>query len=655
MNESPTPLKPKTVCAVCGKTIAASSGASLTAWLFREQRCNCRLDPVSSGPFPADPHHLYQLRDTTGEQDESLFFNDLSAQLPGGYYQILGRIGRGGMGEVFKIKDERSGEIRALKVLHESMLSMDEIVARFEQEISAARSLSNPHVIRIHDNGVMRNGRPFLVMDYVEGISLEHLLRREICLDHRRCLPIFRQICEALEHAHSHGIIHRDLKPANVMLSNRDGEPDFVQIVDFGIAKILPSSAIRAETDLTGTGEVFGSPFYMSPEQCRGEEVDAQADIYSIGCMMFECLTGSPPFTGFNPVRVVLKHVGEDPPPFDRSLRIPANVQKVVMNCLRKDRAERYASMAQLRSDLDRIKQGRRTFARASHRGNLRRFLRSRKARLLLASLTIFSALLIYFFAQVAGETFWYYVFPRSFDALMREGNRYLRLGQYRFAIIKLKQALQEEEQQRAPPLFIALTLDALARAEWKDRRYLDASNYYFQLSALYDGVGLKAEADDALTDQSRCLSEGGQYEKAIAVAQALETRIENRLGEDSVAFVDAIILQGHLHADHDKSADARREFSRAIVILQRLTGADPDLNLRLAKCHGWVGSLDMRSKDFKGALQHFTQAASIAESTPDDANTQWYREQKAAALQELKRGSGAGVRKHSLMVRPRG
>lgn len=271
-------------------------------------------------------------------------------------YRIISLLGRGGMSSVYKAQHILLGNTVAIKVLHPKNLMDAAAINRFKQEAAAASRLSHPNIISVHDFDV-DEGRPFQAMDCLEGISLDQELRAHGPLPVARAVHIWLQICSAMRHAHSHGIIHRDLKPTNVMLVNQDGDRDFVKIVDFGIAKILPQAG-EAVHQLTQTGEVFGSPWYMSPEQCLGKRVDARSDIYSMGCLIYETLVGKPPFEGDSVLETIHKHVNEPAPSVASAVKdrsAGARLDHLLGKAMAKDPDERYQSMEELADDLKQV------------------------------------------------------------------------------------------------------------------------------------------------------------------------------------------------------------------------------------------------------------------------------------------------------------
>lgn len=261
-------------------------------------------------------------------------------------YTLLELIGKGGMSAVYKAKDLKLNKFLAVKILLPHLMANPLSLQRFQVEAQAASSLSHPNLIVTHDFGITEDGRPYLVMELLDGKSLSEILKEETRLPVDRAVPIFIQISDALSHAHGKGVLHRDLKPSNVLISTTGNGIDFVRLLDFGIAKMLPQEGAES-MGLTQTGEVFGSPNYMSPEQCQGMKVDARADVYSMGCLMYEILTGQPPLVGDNIMDTLLKQMNDPPASFrsvDPNLNIPQQMELIVFKALAKDPNDRYAS-----------------------------------------------------------------------------------------------------------------------------------------------------------------------------------------------------------------------------------------------------------------------------------------------------------------------
>jgi serine/threonine protein kinase len=270
----------------------------------------------------------------------------------GGKYEIGAFLGAGGMSTVYKAKHVLTGKIVAIKLMHGKLLNDATSLRRFQQEAKAASRLNHANAITVHDMGIAGE-QPYLVMDYLDGEPLSATIRAAGKLEPKRAVHIFIQACDALSAAHKMGIIHRDLKPSNIMLVVHDGLPDYVKLVDFGIAKITAQEGDAQK--LTTTGEVFGSPLYMSPEQASGRSLDVRSDIYSMGCLMYEALMGHAPLEGDNVIMTLFKQLSEMPPPLsglDADIRLTNWLNQILMKCLEKDPAKRYQTVDELRADL---------------------------------------------------------------------------------------------------------------------------------------------------------------------------------------------------------------------------------------------------------------------------------------------------------------
>ncbi|MFI6758278.1 Stk1 family PASTA domain-containing Ser/Thr kinase [Micromonospora sp. NPDC050417] len=278
------------------------------------------------------------------------------ARLLGGRYQVGELLGYGGMAEVHRGRDLRLGRDVAIKMLRTDLARDATFQMRFRREAQNAASLNHPAIVAVYDTGeeIAPTGEtlPFIVMEFVNGRTLKEVLAAEGRLMPRRALEISADICAALEFSHRHGIIHRDIKPGNVMLT-LNGQ---VKVMDFGIARALASGA----TTMTQTSAVIGTAQYLSPEQARGEPVDARSDVYAAGCVIFELLCGHPPFVGDSPVSVAYQHVREDPPaPSDINRDVTPPIDAIVLKALSKNPLNRYQSAAEMRADLLRAAAGR--------------------------------------------------------------------------------------------------------------------------------------------------------------------------------------------------------------------------------------------------------------------------------------------------------
>src|SRR5919197_6312123 len=278
------------------------------------------------------------------------------ARLLGGRYQVGELLGYGGMAEVHRGRDLRLGRDVALKTLRHDLARDATFQLRFRREAQNAASLNHPAIVAVYDTGEEHGPGgeelPYIVMEFVNGRTLKEVLGTEGPLMPRRALEITADICAALEFSHQHGIIHRDIKPGNVMLT-QTGQ---VKVMDFGIARALASGA----TTMTQTSAVIGTAQYLSPEQARGEPVDARSDVYAAGCVLFELLVGHPPFVGDSPVSVAYQHVREDPrAPSELNPEVNPDIDAIVLKALAKNPANRYQSAGEMRADLLRAAAGR--------------------------------------------------------------------------------------------------------------------------------------------------------------------------------------------------------------------------------------------------------------------------------------------------------
>ncbi|MCL6471487.1 MAG: Stk1 family PASTA domain-containing Ser/Thr kinase [Firmicutes bacterium] len=262
-------------------------------------------------------------------------------------YKIIAKIGSGGMADVYKAIDTVLDRPVAVKVLHKYFAEDEDFVSRFRREAQAAASLNHPNIVNIYDWG-SENGTYFIVMELLEGQSLKKYISSKGTIKPREAVEIARKVLSALNFAHKHNIVHRDIKPHNIILT-RGGE---VKVTDFGIARAGTST-------MTQTGTILGTAHYLSPEQARGQDVGVTSDIYSMGVVLYEMLTGRVPFDGDNPVAIALKHVHEFPiPPRDINPDIPDELQIIVAKAMAKNPDSRYQSASEMRNDLMRLLEG---------------------------------------------------------------------------------------------------------------------------------------------------------------------------------------------------------------------------------------------------------------------------------------------------------
>ncbi len=277
-----------------------------------------------------------------------------------GRFEVISRLGAGGMGIVYRARQVGMDRIVAIKTLLKDRATDDKVVQRFKNEARAVSRLNHPNTIRIYDFGQMEDGTLYFAMELLEGRSLDRAIRQDGPFAARRTLHVMAQMADSLAEAHSKGIVHRDLKPENVYLSQVGDDPDFVKVLDFGVARMREQDS--SQGTMTQAGVIFGTPRYMAPEQARTMAVDARADIYALGIIWYELLTGRTPFDADSPLAILMKHIQDHVPPMAVArpdVSVPAEVEAMVMKCLEKSPDRRFQTAAalgvEIRSALDHL------------------------------------------------------------------------------------------------------------------------------------------------------------------------------------------------------------------------------------------------------------------------------------------------------------
>lgn len=274
-----------------------------------------------------------------------------------GRYRIESVIGQGSAGTVYKAVQELISREVAIKVLHDYLVADEEFIKRFTQEAKASSRLTHPNIITIYDFGVIpKGGRPYIAMDLLKGTPLSDLIAERNHLPLDEAMPIFKQVCSALGEAHRQGVVHRDIKPENIVLVERSGQKLFPIVVDFGIARLVQEDSELAR--ITRSGTVCGSPTYMSPEQCTSSKVDHRSDMYSLGIVIYETLTGEVPFLADELVKVMAMHLSDPPRPLNQvrnDLSFPPELEEIVSRALSKNPDDRFQNMDEFAHALDEV------------------------------------------------------------------------------------------------------------------------------------------------------------------------------------------------------------------------------------------------------------------------------------------------------------
>lgn len=351
------------VCGDCGLPIAGSTPASdVTRYLSDTSRCQCRqYSSVRSEQAPDDRQQPSKDSNPAARLVADLTPADAQAIL-NDKFEILELLGQGGMGTVFKAREIATGTIFAVKLLSPALLQHEESRKRFEREAKASMQIQDANVAAVYSYGIGANETPYLVMDFLEGKTLDQLLKETPKLDYKRVINLSIQICDGLEQAHSRGVVHRDLKPSNIMITTPAPGVEFAKIFDFGIAKVMPGQAIDLTVgDMTRTGDICGSPLYMAPEQVQDNNVDQRSDLHALGCIMYKALTGVHPFEGKNVLDTVAKILTSEARPLSLvtpATNVPDSLSYAVEKCLNKSPSMRYSSAAEIRADLEKIRDG---------------------------------------------------------------------------------------------------------------------------------------------------------------------------------------------------------------------------------------------------------------------------------------------------------
>ncbi len=502
-------------------------------------------------------------------------------------YEIESVLGIGGMSVVYKARHRMMDRNVAIKMPLSNLKEDVNSLERFKQEAQAMSSLCHPNIVAVYDFGVSPAGRPFIVLDCVEGESLRDMIDRKGKVPFKRALPIFRQICDGLDAAHKYHILHRDMKPANAILTKLDETTELVKLVDFGIAKLLPESSKKAQY-LTQTGEVFGSPLYMSPEQCLGRELDTRSDIYAVACLMYETLAGRPPFFGESFLDTMSKHVSEKARPINEiapDAHVPAALEQLIMRCLSKDPVDRVQSAGEISCLLSDLTFKFRAFGSGT-RAPLRKISQSPMQKL--SSLFSYSSILVY-------SLFAFSVF--SFIALWAgpkgDGGTLLNKALWQMAMSETTRAIQNIDFAKAEKE--VLRSEGLARMFADDKVRLEAtlrveSDLYNRLGAHAKQL-LKLKHEIVEIERQRTEVEFHTRMRLLTETEKAVRSNKVQVRQKAVAeaqIPDIISTASKLH-ERGLFSDEEQLLTKALSIETKLLGSDTlslaDLRIALAQC----------------------------------------------------------------------
>lgn len=454
-----------------------------------------------------------------------------------GKYEITGRIASGGMGTIFRARHRELDTDVAIKVLHPRYAAEQEGMRRFQREARIISGLRHPNILTVNAFGSV-NGLVYMVMELVHGESLGQLIRDRGPLPVNEAIPIFLQICDAMQFAHDSEVFHRDLKPDNVIVVTQHDGTKSVKLIDFGLAKLL--EGVEGQR-LTKTGEVLGDPSYMSPEQAQGRNLDRRSDVYSFGCLMYEVLTGERPFQADSPVAVLYKQISEDPAPFAQSRDLPPSLETITFTAMAKDLDQRYDSFAEVKDVLQQVAANPAVVLQASYykrrnRGPVSR----RQARLALYCGGALAVALVALFVHLSrfqwqsdihGQPSAVVVsFPSTPGGLLTMAWDYLYFGDYDKALMLLREADRryKEDPRTFPDLRQVLRMKLDLASCLRHFEQFDAAN-----KSLREALPIAARIDrldeaSVLLVLSRNSEDLGNWKEALAYALAGTTILDS-------------------------------------------------------------------------------------------------------------------------------
>ncbi len=376
MEPEPSDVILKEVCSDCGKPIVSTF--TLTQWILRQNICQCRKLDASHSIRPGDAIQKPKPRESTPSQRiepssrQHKQTQGAVAAEPGTMdiskefekYRIIENLGQGNIHSVYRAEMMIGNESKqlAIKVVRPDLVPNSRSAKRFLQEAGRAMKLDHPFIACVYDCGLTSTGLPYQVTDFVGGASLSAMLQKEGFLDVKQVLEIAIQLTEAMHYAHQNEVVHRGIRTSNIFVIKDARGSHYIKLLDFGVSRVLPNSGRETKFFTAQGGEDFGDPIYMSPEQCLGKKLDHRTDIYSLGCVLYECLCGKPPVVGLNPMQTAVLKVGQEVKSLNQrfnDLDIPDDLDAVVMLCLAISPNDRYQTIKELHEDLELIQDNR--------------------------------------------------------------------------------------------------------------------------------------------------------------------------------------------------------------------------------------------------------------------------------------------------------
>jgi serine/threonine protein kinase len=490
-----------------------------------------------------------------------------------GHYRVVSKLGAGGMGTVYKCEHTYLKRTVAVKVLNNCILEDNSAVKRFSQEAQAAATFSHPGIPAVREFGVDEKGFPFLVMDFVDGELLSRCMRSSKLSVQEACQMAI-EICDALQHAHDKKIVHRDIKPSNIMLAhdeNEGGAPRAV-LLDFGVAKVI--DAVH-DVNLTETGELLGTITYMSPEQAQGLALDQRADIYALGCTLYEVVSGGPPFTGSNRIEVIMKHQQAEPP--DLPADVPIGLQHIIFRCLEKQPAKRFQTAEELKNEVDAFLHGKKKkplFPRLKTK-----WKKSFSVAMFgLPAMAVFSALLwmalhpVNELEELNSEV---HSHPDEAQPYFKRAMYYFNSGRRKVAISDLEKAVSLEPKKAK-------------YTYWLARCYTDMWNAEDGLKACNKTIGLDPKFAAVYVTRAYAEAEMGKYDAALQDCHKALAITDDTNDSKAAALTSRSMAEHMLGLNNQAKADAEAA--------GRMAPADLDAKVALVDALNGLGQFEAAS-----------------------------------------------------------
>jgi len=550
------------------------------------------------------------------------------------HYEVLSRLGEGGMSVVYKAHHLLLDKPVALKFIKPGLITDDRAVRRFQQEARAASELSHPNVCSVKDFGILESGQPYIVMDFLDGNSLQEIIETRGPLTPKEALELFFQVCHGLSEAHARGVVHRDIKPGNmVMMKEKDGTGT-LKIVDFGIARLARED--DTGPDLTSTGEIFGTPKYMSPEQCRGQKVDKRSDIYSLTCVLYEMLVGKPPFIAESSIELLMMHVSEAPALDQKNL--PDALKSILYRGLAKSPEDRYQSVGDMARDADSFLKGESPSSLALYRkSRLKSWLNRRAlvAILLVIGITAVGLTVANPFLEKPPVAS---VLSTEFARLIKDGDTAFDASLFPIAESSYRKALDLAGKEKDLVSGNKLKMDALSKlskvysrtGKYKKKDEVDnqirdllrssvtgtidivqdKSDWYAALPKA-DSLPHAVDRASKLSDKSREFVSFGDYKTAERLEQEVLDLQEKWLGESDPAIPVTLNQLAVIKVTQGKIAEVKPLWERALALGQKNLPASSPVMVTIWANNGRLAQHEGRNED---AEKLFKKAIELAE-----------------------------------------